>query len=134
MVNLILRMFGFGKAVDALDGETSKAYAGALVQILSGGATALGGLAGLASEFVAAHGASAYIALVQGLGHDANAGMVAAGSGLVGMGIAAIGHRHAQAKAQAEAAEQATAAQKAWAANDARVAASSEPKPDAAKP
>ena len=47
MVNLIMRMLGLGSAVDALDGETSKAYLGAVGLLLSGAASVLGGAANI---------------------------------------------------------------------------------------
>jgi len=102
MVNLILKLFGFGKAVDALDGESSKAYAGALGQMATGAATLLGGVAGLLSEFSQAHGGSAYLALIQGFKSDPSAGAVLAGAALISMGYTAIGQRHAIAKAASD--------------------------------
>lgn len=98
IINGALRLFGFGKAVDALDGETSKAYIGGLGMILTGAATLLGGLAGIAAQVVAAHGGGDYIALVRDLPHNPSAGLVLAGAAAIGKGISAIGQRHAVAK------------------------------------
>lgn len=99
IVNFLMRRFGLGEAVDALDGEGSKAYAGAVGQILTGAATLLGGLAGIASEFIAAHGGAAYLAILQHLKTDPSAGAVLAGAALISSGWTAIGQRHALAKA-----------------------------------
>jgi hypothetical protein len=105
IVAFAMRIMGLGKAVDALDGEASKAYAGAVGQILSGLAAILGGLAGLVSQFAACHGGAEYLKFVQGLSQDPSAGAVLAGAALISMGWAAIGQRHALAKnAQAPAA------------------------------
>lgn len=110
VVNFVLRMLGFGKAVDALDGETSKAYIGGLGQILTGVATLAGGAAGIASQLLSAHGGGDYLAIAQGLTHNANAGLVLAGAGLISKGVADIGNRHAIAKASASAEAAAPAA------------------------
>lgn len=97
-INFLMRVFGFGKAVDALDGATSKAYAGGVGQILTGIATLAGGLAGLASQFVGATGGDAYLEIIKGITANPSAGLVLAGAGLVSKGIADIGNRHAIAK------------------------------------
>lgn len=93
-----MRIMGLGAAVDALDGETSKAYIGGVGMILSGGATLLGGAANLVMEIVPLHGGAAYVAFVQNLSHDANAALIMAGAGLIAKGLADIGQRHATAK------------------------------------
>lgn len=103
LVNLVLRISGLGKAVDALNGETSKTYQGGAILILTGAATLLGGLAGVLGQVVAAASGADYLALAQGLGHNASAGLVMAGAATIGKGIAVIGQRHALAKAAAEA-------------------------------
>ncbi len=100
LVNLLMRVFGFGKAVDALDGQTSKAYAGGVGQILTGVATLAGGAAGLAQQFVAAQGADAYLDIIKGITANPSAGLVLAGAGLISKGIADIGNRHAIAKTE----------------------------------
>lgn len=97
MINFALRLFGFGKAVDALDGETSKAYIGGLGLILTGGSTILGGAAALLAEVLPLHGADAYVHFAQAVPHDANIGLVIAGAALISKGIAEIGQRHATA-------------------------------------
>lgn len=102
LVNLVLRMTGLGKAVDALNGETSKTYLGGVVLILTGAATLLGGVAGIAGEVLAASTGAEYMALAKGLTHNASAGLVVAGAGTIGKGIAVIGQRHATAKAVAK--------------------------------
>lgn len=99
IVNFVLRLSGLGKAVDALNGETSKTYLGGAVMILTGAATLLGGLAGIAGQVVAAASGADYLALVQGIGHNASAGLVMAGAATIGKGVAVIGQRHAIAKA-----------------------------------
>lgn len=99
IVNFLMRAFGLGKAVDALDGESSKAYMGGVGQILTGAATLLGGLAGIAGQLVGAHGGAEYVALAKGLAHDPSAGLVLGGAALISKGWADIGQRHALAKA-----------------------------------
>lgn len=101
MVNFVMRLMGLGSAVDALDGESSKAYAGAVGQILTGAAGLLGGLAGLVAEFVAAHGVDSYLEIIKNIKHDPSAGAVLAGAALISSGYTAIGQRHALAKATA---------------------------------
>lgn len=103
IVNAVMRFVGLGKAVDALDGESSKAYLGGVGLIATGLATALGGIAGVVGEIAVSHGGAAYLALLQGLPHNASAGLVLAGLTSIKAGIAAIGLRHAMAKAQAAA-------------------------------
>lgn len=98
MINLIMRLLGLGKAVDALDGETSKAYAGAVVVMFGGAATLLGGVANLIGEFVPLHGGAAYLSFAQGLTHDPNLALVLAGAAAIGKGLTDIGQRHAVAK------------------------------------
>lgn len=98
MINFLLRAFGFGKAVDALDGETSKAYIGGLGLILSGAATTLGGSANLLAEILPLHGADAYLTFARQLSHDPNVAILTAGAALIAKGIEAIGQRHATAK------------------------------------
>lgn len=100
VINFLMRAFGLGKAVEALDGETSKAYAGGVGQILAGAAGILGGLAGIAGQVVAAHGGPEYLSLVQGLAHNPSAAAVLAGAGFISAGLSAIGQRHALVKAQ----------------------------------
>ncbi len=101
IVNAVMRLCGLGKAVDALNGEASKTYLGAVVVILTGAATLLGGVAGIAGQVIAASTGADYLALAQGIGHNASAGLVMAGAAGIGKGIAIIGQRHAQANADA---------------------------------
>lgn len=98
--NILMRALGLGKAVDALDGETSKAYLGGVGLILTGAATALGGLAGIAGELIAAHGGPAYWALASNIPHDASAGLFLAGLAGIHQGISQIGQRHALADSE----------------------------------
>ena len=97
MVNLIMRMLGLGSAVDALDGETSKAYLGAVGLLLSGAASVLGGAANIIMELVPLHGAAAYLTFAEGLKHDPSSAMVLAGIALISKGLGDIGQRHALA-------------------------------------
>ena len=100
MTNLLLRLFGFGKAVDALDGKTSKAYLGGLGLILSGGASLLTGVAHIAGDILAAHGGAAYLSIAKGIyAGSTDTALLIAGVGLISKGIAEIGQRHAIAKA-----------------------------------
>ena len=100
LVNLLLKVMGFGKAVEALDGESSKAYIGALGLILSGAATLLTGLANVVGEVVPLQGGAEYIKFLSNLSHDANAAIVLAGVAAISKGVADIGNRHAVAKLQ----------------------------------
>lgn len=99
IVNFVLRLTGLGKAVDALNGKTSKTYLGGAVLILTGAATLLGGAAGVIGEVLAASTGPEYLAIAKGLAHNASAGLIVAGAGTIGKGIAVIGQRHATAKA-----------------------------------
>lgn len=101
IVNLVLRLTGLGKAVDALNGETSKTYLGGAVLILTGAATLLGGVAGIVGQVAAASTGAEYLSLAKGLTENASAGLILAGAGAIGKGISAIGQRHALAKAVA---------------------------------
>jgi hypothetical protein len=101
IVNFVIRAVGLGKAVDALNGETSKTYQGAAILILTGAATLLGGIAGVVGQIAAAATGADYLALAQGLAHNSSAGLIMAGAGTIGKGIAIIGQRHALAKAVA---------------------------------
>ena len=98
IVNLAMRMMGLGKAVDALDGETSKAYIGGVATILTGAATLLGGAANIVAEVLPLHGGAAYFDFARNLSHDPNAALVLAGAAAIGKGLADIGNRHATAK------------------------------------
>jgi hypothetical protein len=109
IVNFAMRVMGLGKAVEALDSESSKAYSAAVGKMFLGASSCLGGLAGLISEFVAAHGGAAYLALIQGLATDPSAILIGAGIGLILTGWGDIGQRHATAVAAKAAAEAAKA-------------------------
>lgn len=98
IVNLAMKAMGLGGALDALDGETSKAYQGAVVTILTGAATFIGGLANLAAEIFPLHGGAAYVDFARSLSHDPNLALVLAGLAAIGKGWADIGNRHATAK------------------------------------
>ncbi len=104
MTNVLLRLFGFGKAVDALDGETSKTYAAGAQKILTGVAAIAGGVAAIAAQFVAAKGGAEYLQIGQGLLHNPAFGAISAGWVLILDGKATIAQRHAIAKAAASAA------------------------------
>ncbi len=99
IANLILRVLGLGSAVDALNGQTSKAYLGGLGLMLSGGATLLGGLANLALEAQKITDLGGWIAFAKHMTNDPNAALVLAGAALISKGLADIGQRHALAKA-----------------------------------
>lgn len=98
MTNLLLRLFGFGKAIDALDGEESKTYAAGAQALLLGLGGMIGGVVGLLGEFIAAKGATAYLAIVQNAGHDPYVKAVVAGWGAILAAKAVIAQRHATAK------------------------------------
>ncbi len=100
ILNGFLRIIGFGKAVDALDGETSKAYLGGAVKILTGAGSLLLAGANIATQVAGAHGSADYLAIGRAIfAGNAETAMLAAGAGLIGAGIQAIGQRHALAKA-----------------------------------
>src|SRR3990167_10805480 len=100
MTNLLLRLFGFGKAVDALDGAPSKTYMGALGLILSGASSVLTGMAHVTGDLLAAKGGAAYLSIAKGLyAGNADTALLVAGAALISKGIATIGQRHATAVA-----------------------------------
>lgn len=100
LLNGFLRLIGFGKAVDALDGETSKAYLGGAIKILSGAGSVLLAAANIAVQVAAGHGGADYLAVAKGVFNgNAETAMLTGGVALIGAGIAAIGQRHAIAKA-----------------------------------
>lgn len=103
MLNIVMRLMGLGKAVDALDGETSKAYLGGVGEILSGAASLLTGSAHIVVALAAAHGVDAYLDIGKSLFHgNADTALVLAGAALVSKGLADIGNRHATAKLSAQ--------------------------------
>lgn len=99
IVNFVMRLSGFGKAIEALDGETSKTYGAGVGKILTGAAEILGGVATLASQFVAAKGGANYLALVQDIPHGLAAAAIVHGWNAILDGRAVIAQRHAVAKA-----------------------------------
>ena len=104
LLNGFLRAIGFGKAVDALDGESSKAYLGGTVKILSGVGSIVLGLANIAGELYAAQGGAAYLSIAKAVfSGNAETALLMGGAAAIGAGISAIGQRHAIAKAAAEA-------------------------------
>lgn len=105
IVNFLMRAVGLGKAVDALDGETSKTYMGGIGLMLTGLATMAGGAAGLIGEIAAAHGGAEYLAIARGIPHNASVGLILAGAAGISKGYAAIGQRHALAAAVKDAKE-----------------------------
>lgn len=103
LLNGFLRIIGFGKAVDALDGETSKAYLGGAVKILGGVGSVALGLANIGVELASAQGAAAYIAIGKAVfAGNAETALLMGGFAAIGAGISAIGQRHALAKAVKE--------------------------------
>lgn len=94
-----MRALGLGKALDAVNGQTSKAYIGGVGQILSGIAAIVGGSANLVMSLLPLHGAAEYLAFAKGLSQDTNAAVILGGVALLSKGIADIGQRHALAKA-----------------------------------
>ena len=102
LINAALRIFGFGKALDALNGETSKTYAAGAQKMLTGMAGIVTGLSMFAAQFIAAKGGAEYLAIIQGL--TSNPAMLALGAGwaLFLDGKATVAQRHALVKATAE--------------------------------
>ena len=98
LVNIVMRAVGLGKAVDALDGEASKAYVGGLGTMLAGAAGVLAALANLLGEVLPLHGGAEYLKFVQGLSHNPNMAAILLGVAAVSKGLADIGNRHAVAK------------------------------------
>lgn len=104
LANVLMRIMGMGKAVDALDGATSKAYIGGVGLILTGLVSLLTGSAHVLSQVFAAHGGAAYFDILKSLyAGDADTALFIAGAAAVSKGIAEIGARHALAKAQSDA-------------------------------
>ncbi len=101
MTNFIMRLCGFGKAVDALDGETSKTDGAGVGKILPGGAEILGGVSTLVAQFVAAKGGAGYLSLVKDVPHGLSAAAIIHGWNTILDGRAIIAQRHALAKAVA---------------------------------
>jgi hypothetical protein len=102
IVNLVMRIAGFGKAVEALDGETSKTYAAGVGQILTGAAGILGGLGMYATQFIGAKGGAEYLGIVQGALHNPATAAIGFGWSEILKGRATIAQRHALAKAVSE--------------------------------
>lgn len=100
IVGVVLRMLGAGNAIDALDGEPSKAYAAGVNKMIGGAVTVLGGVSGLLYKFINTRGAAKYIAIAQD--SKVEFGAIALGWHMAWDGWADIGHRHALAKAVAE--------------------------------
>ena len=102
IVNGVMRVFGLGKAVDALNGESSKAYLGGVIKILGGVSSIALGVAGVAAQVAACSAGACYANVGQGLFQgNAQTAMILGGVGMIGAGVAAIGQRHALAKAVA---------------------------------
>jgi hypothetical protein len=101
IVNFVMRAAGFGKAVELLDGETSKTYAVGVGQILTGLAGVLGGLGMYGAQFVAAQGGAAYLSILQGALHNPATAAIGLGWTEILKGRATIAQRHALAKAAA---------------------------------
>ena len=100
LLNGFLRVIGFGKAVDALDGETSKAYLGGAVKVLGGLGSIFLGVANVGVELAAAHGGAEYLAIGKALfSGNAETALILGGVAAIGAGVSAIGQRHALAKA-----------------------------------
>lgn len=99
IVNFVMRVAGFGKAVEALDGETSKTYAAGVGQILTGVAGIVAGLGMYSAQFVAAKGGAAYLEILQGALHNPATLALGAGWTEILKGRATIAQRHAIAKA-----------------------------------
>lgn len=104
IVTFVMKMMGLGKAVEALDGAPSKAYAAGVGKILTGLAGILGGLAMVCAAFVDAHGAGSYYALLQEAVKGPAGAAIGAGWLLILGGWGDIGQRHAIAKTAIEAA------------------------------
>jgi hypothetical protein len=99
IINAAMRVLGLGKAVDAIGGETSKAYLGGLGQILTGGASVLLAVANIVLQLQGAHGAGDLVSVGQALLHgDPRVLAIGAGIGLISKGLADIGNRHATAE------------------------------------
>lgn len=101
---LLLKWVGLEKAVEALDAEDSKAYAAGAEKIMAGAASIATGLGMYAAQFVAAKGASEYLAILQGALHNPATLAITGGWLSIKSGKADIGLRHAILKASSPAA------------------------------
>ena len=99
ILNFVMRVAGFGKALEVLDSETSKTYATGAKEILTGVAGMLAGAAMFAAQFVAAQGGAEYWAIVHGAGSNPATAAIAGGWVMFLKGKSTIGQRHAVAKA-----------------------------------
>ena len=100
LMNIGLKALGLQSALDAVNGETSKAYLGGLGLILGGLGSILAGAAGIVQGLLPLHTGAEYLAFAQGIEHNASAGLILAGWVSVSKGYSAIGQRHALAKLQ----------------------------------
>lgn len=100
IINLAAKLLGLNSFLAKING--SKAYIGAAGTMITGAITALTGLAGIVADLIPLETAAQYFAFAKGLGHNANAGLIAAGGGLLSKGWTDIGQRHAVAKLEAK--------------------------------
>lgn len=99
LVNFVMRVAGFGKAVEALDGETSKTYAAGAGEMLTGAVGILTGAGMFLAQFVAAKGGAEYLAIAQGALHNPATAAIGLGWTTFLKGRATIAQRHALVKA-----------------------------------
>lgn len=99
LANVIMRAIGLGKAVDALDGETSKAYIAGVMAMLGGAVSISTALIHILNLVFQAHGGAAYYDIFKAI-QAGNADTVLLGAGYLAIakGYADIGHRHALAE------------------------------------
>lgn len=100
LINFGVKWSGLGWALQKMDGY--KVYIGGAMQMLTGLGAAAGGLLNLLGEIMPLHTAAEYWHFVKELSHDSNMAIIAGGLGLMGKGLADIGHRHALDKQTGE--------------------------------
>lgn len=87
------------KALDAVNGETSKAYLGGLGLILTGGSAVLAGSAQVLTALVHATSGADYVSIAKGIVNgNAETAMILGGAAMISKGISDIGNRHATAE------------------------------------
>lgn len=93
IIALAIRLSGFGKLADVLNGYKTKLGGGGLM--LAGAGTILLGASAIVQEIVACGGLDCVVGVVRGLGDSKNAKMVLEGMGMfsTGLGLIGVGHK-----------------------------------------
>lgn len=97
LIELALKLTGLGKLMEKVNG--GKTYLGGAVTILSGAAAVLSNVACILNKVLAAEGAGDILEIAKALPDDPCLKALLAGAAAVGLGLSAIGLRHAVKKA-----------------------------------